>query len=69
MVRDAEASEIAAACVVSKASARVNVVEPLAATGIWATWSICPAVDACEYVEVSAWLEVSMVSPSLEVPT
>ncbi|MGH3185716.1 MAG: hypothetical protein ACRDPY_19240 [Streptosporangiaceae bacterium] len=35
----------------------MNVVEPLAATGIWATWSICPAVDACEYVEVSAWLE------------
>ena len=52
-VSDAEASEIAAASVVSKASARVNVVDPLAATGIWATWSICPAVDACEYVEVS----------------
>ena len=46
VVSEAAASEIAADSVVSKASARVNVVDPLAATGICATWSMCPAVEA-----------------------
>ena len=43
---DAEASETAAASELSKASASVNVVEPAAATGIWATWSMCPPAVA-----------------------
>ena len=53
MASEAAASEIAADSVVSNASARVNVVDPLAATGISPTWSMCPAVDAAEYVEGS----------------
>ena len=53
MASDAAASEIAADWLESKASARVNVVDPLAATGICATCTMCPAVDAELYVDVS----------------
>jgi hypothetical protein len=47
----------------------VNVVDPEDATGISPTWSMCPAVEAVEYVDGSEWSLVSIVSPSLEVPT
>jgi hypothetical protein len=39
---EAEASETAADVLASKASARVKVVDPLAATGIWPVWVMCP---------------------------
>src|ERR1035437_5182810 len=67
--RDAAASVTAADWVESKARARVKVVDPLAATGICATWTMCPAVDADEYVGVSAWLLVSWLLPSLGLST
>ncbi len=50
---EAAAAEIAADWVESKASARVNVVDPLAATGICPTCTMCPAVAAELYVDVS----------------
>jgi hypothetical protein len=54
LLSEAEAARTAEASVVSKASARVNVVEPLEATGICAVWSMCPLLETPEYVVVRA---------------
>ncbi len=50
---EAEASVTAAASVESKASARVKVVEPEAATGICAVWSMWPLPATPAYWVVS----------------
>ena len=67
--REAAASLTAADWVLSKASASVNVVLPLALTGISAVWSMWPLLETPVYCVERTWPLRSWLDPLLEVPT